>query len=260
MKNTVHRPLFHPPRLYWLVVMLLTWTLAGTATAQPRPNPTYQKTSIDQRDFQQADWEKLQRQLDYSGDPPEERPARSRRDRPRTSPRETSRFTPPGGFSTLMQIILIGLLAVVIGFLLYRLLGQSDKSPTSFDPTQTEDEGISLERIEEQLDRTDVDYFIQKAEADQAYHLAVRLHYLALLKKLHEGGWVTWKRDNTNREYLRQLRNQPFYQEFQSATTAYERIWYGNHPPDGLRYDELRQRFLQLRQRIASTRPALQPA
>ncbi|MCB0638192.1 MAG: DUF4129 domain-containing protein [Lewinella sp.] len=236
----------------WLLVIGCLHLSLTTGLAQPDPSAYYRKGPVETRSFANEEWASLQRELDYSGEPARTRSRPRREPTARDGGTTTRRSTPlaRGDGSPLLRLLLILVLAGFGGWLLYRLMSQSDRKSNTDIAQPDGEEDISLDRIEDQLDRTDVDYYIEKAEAEGAYHLAVRLHFLAMLKRMDQAGWLAWKKDRTNRVYLRQMADHPLYAAFREATLAYERVWYGNHQPARLDYEQLRQQFLQLREQI----------
>lgn len=68
---------------------------------------------------------------------------------------------------------------------------------------------------------------IEKAEARTDYRLAVRLHFLQVLKKLSEKQLIKYANDKTNFSYLLELNNSPVQHDFYTMVQNYEYVWYG---------------------------------
>ena len=61
------------------------------------------------------------------------------------------------------------------------------------------------------------------------YRMAIRRAYLALLYELEQRGKLRLHRAKTNRDYLGELKNEPYiYPPVAILTTSYERVWYGH--------------------------------
>lgn len=86
---------------------------------------------------------------------------------------------------------------------------------------------INLDNIEENLHESDLEGFIKQALAEKNYALAVRLYYLAILKELSLSGQIKWKKDKTNREYMREMSGKNLLPKFRETTFIFERVWYG---------------------------------
>lgn len=89
---------------------------------------------------------------------------------------------------------------------------------------------------------------INNAVAEQDYRLAVRLHYLQLLKKLAEEKIIQYQADKTNFDYLAQLGPTPYYKAFFDITRYYEYSWYGLFPLEQDQYNLIRDAFLNFDQ------------
>jgi hypothetical protein len=123
-------------------------------------------------------------------------------------------------------MIVLGVALLV--FLIMKLMNAENL----FSPKNTKVAGrttteIDLEDIEENLHESDLEGFIRQALAEKNYALAVRLYYLAILKELSLSNQIKWKRDKTNREYLREMSGQKLAGKFRETTLIFERVWYG---------------------------------
>lgn len=83
------------------------------------------------------------------------------------------------------------------------------------------------ENIEERLMETDIDRLIRLALENNNYQLAIRYTFLKTLKALVVQNRLVWKKQYTNRDYLFQLYQTPYFEPFKSITLTYERKWYG---------------------------------
>jgi hypothetical protein len=71
---------------------------------------------------------------------------------------------------------------------------------------------------------------LAQARSAGNFKLAVRFYFLSILKKLHNSGIISWKRDKTNRDYLYELFSRNYYfEEIRRLTNSYEEVWYGEH-------------------------------
>jgi hypothetical protein len=126
---------------------------------------------------------------------------------------------------------------------------------TSFKPNPKRAQ-TSIDGAEDGQDITllDTENLISQAHAARNYKLAIRLHFLDLLKKLNENGLITWTKDKTNRDYLRELFSKHYYfEEIRKLTLAYEQVWYGEHAPGEERYEELRGEFQGINQKLKAS-------
>jgi len=149
----------------------------------------------------------------------------------------------------LFYILIIGIIALLIYFVVRNASSLTYRLKK--DSLSSEDITKPIDNIEE----LDVNTLLQDALAAGNLKLAVRLYYLALLKKLHEAGIIDWKKDKTNRDYLDELLSRNYqYDEIRQLTHAYEEVWYGDHTISRERFDKISMRFESVREQINVSR------
>ncbi len=109
----------------------------------------------------------------------------------------------------------------------------------------------NTEEIEAQLDTKDIrtlnlDQLLEQALAAEDYRLGVRIFYLMVIKQLSERSLIKWKKDFTNREYLRQMRNSRIYEKFFMCTLTFEEVWYGDRTINADSFKEIKPQFEEL--------------
>lgn len=215
-------------------ILLLLLSLSGTVGGSGLwAQDNSEKT---ERSFDETTWDELEEELDYSGEAPKKKEAKDI-DYPEMPDFPTLPF--------FWQVVLLIIMLSVLAYLIYKLILSNERS-TKITTTASDIEEpsiISIEELEENLDKNEVLPLLLDAERAGNYHLAVRLHYLALLKKLHDNGVIQWKKQLTNRVYLRQMRNHPHFTDFQALTLTFERVWYGNHIPELVEYQQISRAF-----------------
>jgi hypothetical protein len=133
-------------------------------------------------------------------------------------------------FWKVFRYILLG--GVVI-FVLYRLI--KDEKRGVFVPTSKTT--VPHEVIEEDIHAIDYAALISAAERNGDYRRASRYHYLRSLKKLSDGGKISWSREKTNRDYGREIGSGPLADAFARITLLFDYIWYGESAIDDKTYD-----------------------
>ena len=102
---------------------------------------------------------------------------------------------------------------------------------------------------ENQLDETENIFEINyKERIDRAvragnFQLAVRLHFLQMLKTLSGRNMIQYKQDRTNFDYLMQLRSTSYYNDFFRLTRNYEYAWFGNFEVNEEMYHVIKNDF-----------------
>jgi len=150
----------------------------------------------------------------------------------------------------LLKILLFAGVAVAIAFLIRYLLGlqQAPKDKKLRKAGNSTD--IDLEQIEEDLHEAELGGYIAQAEREGNYRLAMRLHYLALLKAMSVGGLIRWQKDKTNRQYLNELSGHELQPPFSRLTRIFEHYWYGDHELQAEAYQQIAPEFEQLAERL----------
>ena len=75
------------------------------------------------------------------------------------------------------------------------------------------------------------------------FQLAVRLHFLQMLKILSGRNIIQYKHDRTNFDYLMQLRSTSHYNDFFRLTRNYEFAWFGNFAVNEEMYHVIKNDF-----------------
>lgn len=141
-------------------------------------------------------------------------------------------------FRTILIVIIICcFVGVIIMYLASNRIGlfrRSQKIAQDEDP----DEALPENIFEINYGRE-----IEKAQAAGNYRLAVRLHFLQLLRTLSDKHIIQYTPERTNFDYLLQLQKSNWYQDFFRLTRHYEYIWYGQFAIDQYRYEQISQDF-----------------
>ncbi len=91
---------------------------------------------------------------------------------------------------------------------------------------------------------------IARALNDGNYQLAVRLHFLQVLKSLAGKNIIQYKQDRTNFDYLMQLHNSVYYSDFFKLTRNYEYAWFGDFPVNKETYSVIKNDFEKFENRL----------
>lgn len=204
------------------------------------PQETYLQGSVERHSFDHQNWKALTKGIDYSKDKvdKQKKPAAKKR-------------TPPE-FATAFKYF-----AIVCGVALFvYIIVRMTNDDALFSPRNRKlkpaASGIGLEAIESNLPEAELEDPIRQAVLAGDYALAVRLHYLAILKELSVKKCIKWKREKTNGEYLRELKGSPLFPGIMEATLIFERVWYG-------KVELKREDYLTLKKKFISTSKTIQP-
>lgn len=137
--------------------------------------------------------------------------------------------------SILWLVIIAGFVTFLILYLYNSNVGLFRKSANiAIDEEENEHSDIFAINYNKEID---------KAIGLNDYRLAVRLMFLRLLRNLSDKKIIQYKPDNTNLDYLAQLRSTAMYPEFFRLTRNYEYSWYGQFDIDKEKFAVIKKEF-----------------
>ena len=232
-------------KLCW-VLLLMIWSLNIGLSFQSLPKDRYLDNQISETKFDQSSWEKTISGIDYSSQPSKAKKSeKTKKDSGGSDSSgsgrtyETEEYSPPASpsnfWSGFFKFFLIALAVVIVAFIIANMVGGEGWTftPTARKAPQKNAIPITLENVEDNIYESDLDRFIREALEKENYSQAVRLYYLAIIKELSLKRWIRWKKDKTNRDYIRELSNTDFQGSFRNVTRMFERVWYGKQKLDG---------------------------
>ncbi len=198
----------------------------------------YYDSDIDTKVFEKENWEKAIEGLDYSPNQVKKKEEETPQSQGSTNTRTRRNRNYTGWdfnvgnvtWSGVFKFVLILLLIVGISAVLFRVMGGSiqlsdgGKTPDTRDFTSE----VNIEKIEEELQKSDMEILLDRTIAKEDFMKAVRLYYLWAIKELSERRLIKWKRDKTNRDYIREMRKSDLAKPFREVTRIFERVWYGD--------------------------------
>lgn len=215
---------------YWALAVVVILLLIGmTVCANPQPkNATIEKHV----------WEKHTKGIDYS----EQYLTRE------ISPQKNFKL-PPFDFAGLGTILFVVIIAVLV-FLLLRIL--IIKGILNSNQGKKKLKPYTLQDVEADIENADLETLLQEALQHHLYYLAIRLHFLMVLKAMYAKQLITYKKDRTNGEYLREIKYSQLFDEFKTLINLFERVWYGNFPITPSSYQVIAKQFSVFTQKIAT--------
>jgi hypothetical protein len=146
-------------------------------------------------------------------------------------------FFDTGGFQTFLWILIIGGFAAVVMLYLHNnnvRLFRTSKTISDAEKELEDTEDIFAINYQKEID---------KATGTGNYRLAVRLHFLQLLRNLADRNIIQYKQDRTNLDYMLQLDKSKHYADFFKLTRHYEYSWYGLFAIDETKYTLVKKDF-----------------
>lgn len=168
----------------------------------------------DGTNFSEEAWEDLTEELDYTEPPKEE---------PKPMPEPVNWEGPSSLFSGAKYLFasIIGLALLVL--IVYMIA--SSKSNPALNARKAALEKI--ENIEERIHEVDLEDLFSEFSNNGEYHIALRMSFLMIIKRLSEVKLIKWEKQKTNWEYHSELGKEELRDDFATMISTFERLWYG---------------------------------
>jgi len=159
-------------------------------------------------------------------------------------------------WAAVFKWTIVGMAISIFAVLLYNVLGSGSIFKPKGKKVTTKKDTFSIETIEANIHESDLDQHIREALQQNNYTLAIRLYYLAVIKELSLHKLIKWKRDKTNRDYLREMRPTALFTPYQDTTRIFERVFYGEAKIQEHDFVLLKPRFVELLEEIRKSKIA----
>lgn len=200
--------------------------------------------SYTEKKFSKTEWKRIVGETNYTEDPTKEPEAKENTYQPRSVA-----WNP-----ALLKIIGYVVIILLIGAVIYYLLKNAMQDEITAQKVGIGNSILYANQHIDEINENDIERLLREALERNDLRAAIRLYYIRLLKNLHSGGYIAWKKDKTNRDYAAELSAFPFTREFRKLMIAYEIIWYGERTPSAEEFRRLQGNFNDLQNQ--ATRPA----
>ena len=144
-----------------------------------------------------------------------------------------------GVFKVLFYIGISALLIILInqymkGNLKHLFVGKNPVKPESFSIHQAK------------ADEEHLNQLIQQAIKNNDYGLAIRYLYQKNLRNLQKHGYITWKKNKTNHDYVYEIKQDELRKIFREVTRYYEYTEYGNFSISRADFQKVHNRFKKI--------------
>lgn len=147
---------------------------------------------------------------------------------------------------TLLWIIIVGGFAyAIMWYLMDSQVGLFRKKNVPVTST----DGM-VEEMPEDIFAIQYQQEIDKALARGNYRLAVRIHFLRLLRNLSDKNLIQYKQEKTNLDYLMELSSKTWYTDFFRLTRHFEFSWYGQFEVKEETYRIIASEFNQFEKKL----------
>ncbi len=145
------------------------------------------------------------------------------------------------------RYIAIGIIGVILLVLLALILSNLKSNPSIKKNLE-----YSIAEAEENIDKSDLHYLLDRALEAKEYKLALRIHYLIVIKALNTKGHIIYKKEKTNYQYMTEMIPHSSHVEFKKLTHLYEYFWYGDKELKKEKYDPISKVMVHYVERINS--------
>jgi hypothetical protein len=146
----------------------------------------------------------------------------------------------------IIKWILYILFVVLLLFTLYQVLVVNGF--TMFMPRSKR---LKMRHAEEEtVEPGNIDEMIRQSVLDGRFRDATRYLYLKTLQILDSQELITLQAKATNNDYIRQMANSRWVNDFRSLTSLYEFVWYGEFQPNAQQFESINHSFNRFHARV----------
>ncbi|MFK8010094.1 MAG: hypothetical protein AB8H03_27315 [Saprospiraceae bacterium] len=208
------------------------------------PRENYLQSEFVEKKMSESAWANAKSGLDYSNHKTNKKKKKADANEPvddgdySAAVEEDETALPEEGsfWSGFFKFLFIAMAVIILAFIIANMVGAEGwaLAPSNKKIKPQAAIPITLANIEERIHESDLDRYIREALEKENYPMAVRLYYLAIIKELSLKKWIKWKKDKTNRDYIRELSTTNWHSNFRSVTTLFEKVWYGKKEIGGM--------------------------
>ncbi|MEM7105571.1 MAG: DUF4129 domain-containing protein [Bacteroidota bacterium] len=220
-------------RTYYLITFLACIFVSTCLLGQD--TGSYMSEDVEHREFDNDRWEKTVDGMKFSDEKPE-----------KVEENTSDPVYFDGSFfgdGRYVRYIFYGIFIIFFLFLMYRLLtNRFTLIETKLKPKRN----YSIEDVEENLHESDLERFLRESLEQKNFRQAIRMYYLMIIKELSQLRWINWKKEKTNFDYLREMREKSVFPSFRNVTRIFDKVWYGETEVNEPDYNRLKNYFEKL--------------
>ena len=202
-----------------LLLISVSWTVwAGNA----KDSKAYMEQTLEPKPFDEEQWKDATDGMDFIMEK-EEEPAKEE-GMTQKEYNDRSAMT-EFVFTSVVRWVLILFAILFLVFIIIKVIG-ADVLITKGKKIHKLSELENMD--EEDLELSDLEKLLKAAQTAGDHRKMIRIYYLMIIRQLSEQELIRWKKDKTNREYLREMQPHPHYGIFRDVTILFETVWYGD--------------------------------
>ena len=142
------------------------------------------------------------------------------------------------------ELILKSIAIFVVGFVLYLLIRYlMGKEGNLFFGKKNKKVAIQSGDLHENIHEISFEESIANFERSKDYRLAIRYQFLRILKKLSDKKMIEWNPEKTNRDYVKELKDEQVKKAYQDYFYIFDNVWYGEFEVNETEYQSFKKRF-----------------
>jgi len=149
-------------------------------------------------------------------------------------------------FAWLVLVLLMIVGVIGLGFAFYGIFGVGKSIPIYSKETNELDYLVKAENIHELNFADEIDLAVEQKD----FKRAIRLVYLYALKLLSDQEIIEWMPSKTNHDYLCEIKNDHFQQQFSTLSYYFEYVWYGDFKAEAAQFSEMNDAFSVLKRNL----------
>lgn len=139
---------------------------------------------------------------------------------------------------------------IVAGVLIFAIWLFNKLNPAAVLLEEPEQNKVFFSEEEEIVQSRDIRSLVSTALEEGNFRLAIRYHYLMILRKLDRKGIISYESAKTNADYLREIRQKSIQDQFKHLTWIYDFTWYGSFSAGKEDYNKAEREFSKMQELI----------
>ena len=119
------------------------------------------------------------------------------------------------------------IITLVLLFVLYKLFGKG-LFVNDMEEDKTATHLLTESDLDDRFYEMDLEVMLKKAHAEQNWAMAIRIHFLMVLKMLIDKKQIIWHKDLTNKQIAWQIKTGSDRSSFYELVNYFEKVWYGD--------------------------------
>jgi hypothetical protein len=133
-------------------------------------------------------------------------------------------------------------ITLVLLIVLYKLFGKG-MFLNDMETDKTSAHLLTENDLDDRFFEMDLNLMLKNAIAKKNWTMAVRIHYLMVLKMLIDKKHVYWHKDLTNRQLSLQIKPKESRSKFDELVGIFEKVWYGDLSIDLIEFEKVSPLF-----------------